>query len=47
MTNKKVKYPKGFLKAIKQLKKEGKIKEIKKDVYRLEKNQSSLGNVQL
>ena len=46
MTNKKVKYPKEFLKAIKQLKKEDKIKEIKKDTYRLEKNKSSLGNVQ-
>jgi biotin operon repressor len=45
---KKIKYPKAFLKAIKQLKKEGTIKEVKKDTYRLvEKNQTSLGNVQV
>ena len=37
-----------FLEAIKQLKKEGTIKEVKKDTYRLvEKNQTSLGNVQV
>tara|TARA_R110002051_G_scaffold318798_1_gene401669 strand:- start:663 stop:797 length:135 start_codon:yes stop_codon:yes gene_type:complete len=36
MVNKK-KYPKEFLKAIKELKKEGIIKEIKKDVYKLVK----------
>jgi biotin operon repressor len=51
MTNKK-KYPKGFLKAIKELKKEGIIKEIKKDVYKLVKekplvlkNKTKLGNI--
>ena len=45
---KKIKYPKAFLKAIKQLKKEGTIKEVKKDTYRLvEKNETSLGNVQV
>ena len=38
-------YPE-FLKAIKQLKKEGIIKETKKNTYRLEKNKTSLGNIQ-
>ncbi len=33
----KIKYPKAFLEAIKQLKKEGTIKEVKKDNYRLVK----------
>ena len=47
MTNKKIKYPKEFLEAIKQLKKEGIIKETKKNTYRLEKNQTSLGNIQI
>ena len=45
-------YPEGFLKAIKELKKEGKIKEVKKDVYKLVeekplilKNKTKLGNI--
>ena len=35
ITNKEIKYPKEFLKAIKQLKKEGIIKETKKNTYKL------------
>jgi len=40
------KYPEEFLEAIKHLKKEGTIKEVKKDTYRLEKNKTTLGNIQ-
>ena len=40
ITNKEIKYPKEFLKAIKQLKKEGIIKETKKNTYKLVKKYS-------
>ena len=41
LKKKKIKYPKEFLEAIKQLKKEGTIKETKKNTYRLEKIKKS------